>query len=110
MGWGWGWSCSVPSLRQASRRENPSAIHTLIDPYPISQNPEDYVDQKYKTRSVLCIIFIKGQPPHLCASLAPGVFDSQGQNTLGPASPLPVAECKSWPRCEVWESQPPQDW
>lgn len=73
-------------LMYARRQENPSAIYTLISPYPTFQNPEDYGDQEYKTQSVLCIIFIKGQPPQLRASLAPGGFDSQGPSLSSPSS------------------------
>lgn len=108
---GGGGSCSVPTLVQASRQENPSAPSPTIvtNPYLIFQKPEDRGDQEYRTQLVLCIIFIKGKPPHPCASLAPRVFDSQGQATLGLAFLLPAVECKSWPRHEVWESQPPLD-
>lgn len=97
------------SCRQADRTI-PSALCIFTDPqfyFPETQGL--WRPRIGNTTDLVYNIYKRPAFPPLWQS-GSWVFDSQGQDTLGLASLLPVVECKLWPRLEVWESQPPQDW
>lgn len=103
-------SRSVPTLVQANRQENPQCSpQSLLIPTLFSRNLRTVKTKNIEHNGLVYDIYKRPASPSLCQP-PPRVFDSQGQDTLGSASLLPAVECKSWPRLEVWESQPPQDW
>lgn len=102
---GGGGSCSVPTLVQANRQENPQCSpQSLLIPTLFSRNMKTVKTKNPEHNGLVYDIYKRPASPP-CASLLLGSL-----TPLGPASLLPAVECKSWPRLEVWESQPPQDW